>query len=59
LNKKNKMKIKDDINIPYPLYTALVQNPQVKSQIVYSSSSKLNPENNMVNKNNNIFLYLI
>ena len=53
------MKIKDDINIPYPLYTALVQNPQVKSQIVYSSSSKLNPENNMVNKNNNIFLYLI
>jgi hypothetical protein len=39
---------KDDINIPYPLYTALVQNPQVKSQIVYSSSSKLNPENNML-----------
>jgi len=39
---------KDDINIPYPLYTTLVQNPQVKSPIVYTSSSKLNPENNML-----------
>jgi len=39
----------DDINIPYPLYTTLVQNPQVKSPIIYTSSSKLNPENTMVN----------
>jgi len=39
---------KDDINIPYPLYTTLVQNPQVKSPIIYTSSSKLNPENTML-----------
>jgi hypothetical protein len=39
---------KDDINIPYPLYTTLVQNPRLKSPIIYTSSSKLNPENNML-----------